>query len=65
MQSILIQAENLAARGGSRKRTQRDSARVHRFWMGRQAETNAEIDPEANRRDEVFARNIPDFFGDG
>ena len=65
MQAILVQAENLAARGGSRKRPQRDSARMHRLRSGRQAETDTEIDTEANRRDEVFARNLPDFFGDG
>src|SRR5258706_6847055 len=43
------------------KRTERDGARMHWFWIGREAEANAEIDAEANRGDEIFAGNFADF----
>lgn len=60
-----IEAKNFSTTCGRGEWTQRDGARMHRFRIGRQAETDTEIDAEANGRDKIFARNFPDFFGDG
>ena len=57
-----VQAENFAARGRGREWPERDSARVHRFRIGREPKTNAEIDAEANRGDEVFAGHFARLF---
>ncbi len=59
--AVFVQVKNFSATGRGGEWTEGDSARVHRFRIGRQAETDAEIDAEANRGDKIFAGNFADF----